>query len=185
MLEEKHGRAKFDAWMKSYFTKFAFQSISSEQFLSFLHETFPGEDLSGWLNQPGLPPDAPKVTYDFETRPRREWVTQEWLHWLRAMPESITAAEMSALDQQWAFTDNGNSEIAMQWLLMAIRAGYSPAWARLEEFLIGVGRRKFVKPLYEALAKTTDGKARAKSIYAKARPGYHPITQTTVDAILK
>lgn len=185
MLEEKHGRAKFDAWMKSYFAKFAFQSISSEQFLAFLHETFPGDDLSAWLHQPGLPASAPKVTFDFETKPRREWVTQEWLHWLRAMPDSTTAAELSALDQQWAFTENGNSEIAAQWLLMAIRAGYSPAWPRLEEFLVGVGRRKFVKPLYEALARTSDGKARARAIYAKARPGYHPITQATVDAILK
>ena len=78
-----------------------------------------------------------------------------------------------------------NSEITAQWLLMAIRAGYSPAWPRLEAFLIGVGRRKFVKPLFEALVKTPDGKARAKAIYAKARPVYHPITQATVDAILK
>jgi leukotriene-A4 hydrolase len=185
MLEEKHGRAKFDSWMKSYFAKFAFQSIDSEQFQAFLSETFPGEDLNAWLNQPGLPPTAPKVTFDFETKPRREWVTQEWLHWLRAMPESTTAAELSALDQQWAFTENGNSEIAAQWLMMSIRAGYSPAWPRLEQFLIGVGRRKFVKPLYEAMAKTTDGKTRARAIYAKARPGYHPITQTSVDAILK
>ncbi|MCK7507739.1 MAG: hypothetical protein MZV70_29275 [Desulfobacterales bacterium] len=44
MLEEKHGRAKFDAWMKSYFAKFAFQSIDSEQFQAFLSEKFPGED---------------------------------------------------------------------------------------------------------------------------------------------
>lgn len=185
MLEEKHGRAKFDAWMKSYFAKFAFQSIDSDQFLAFLHETFPGEDLSAWLHQPGLPASAPEVSFDFESRPRREWVTQEWLHWLRAMPESVTAAELSALDQQWGLTANGNAEIASQWLLMAIRAGYSPAWPRLEEFLIGVGRRKLIKPLYEALAGTPSGKARARAIYAKARPGYHPITQTTVDAVLK
>jgi aminopeptidase N len=185
MLEEKHGRAKFDAWMKSYFAKFAFQSIDSGQFQAFLSETFPGEDLNAWLNEPGLPPGAPKVTFDFETKPRREWVTQEWLHWLRAMPESTTAAELSALDQQWAFTENGNSEIAAQWLIMSIRAAYSPAWPRLEQFLIGVGRRKFVKPLYEAMAKTPDGKTRARAIYAKARPGYHPITQTSVDAVLR
>jgi hypothetical protein len=48
-----------------------------------------------------------------------------------------------------------------------------------------VGRRKFVKPLFEALVKEPGGRERAKNIYAKARPGYHPITQATVDAILK
>jgi hypothetical protein len=68
---------------------------------------------------------------------------------------------------------------------MAVRTGYKPADARLEQFLIEVGRRKYVKPLYEEFAKTPRGKARAQAIYAKARPGYHPITQSTVDAILK
>ena len=60
-----------------------------------------------------------------------------------------------------------------------------PAYPRLEQFLIEVGRRKFVKPLFEALVKAPGGLERAKNIYAKARPGYHPITQTTIDAILK
>ena len=68
---------------------------------------------------------------------------------------------------------------------MAIRNHYRAADQRLEEFLISVGRRKYVKPLYEELAKTPEGKERARAIYAKARPGYHPITSATVDAILK
>jgi hypothetical protein len=42
-----------------------------------------------------------------------------------------------------------------------------------------------VKPLYEELARTPEGKQRARAIYAKARPGYHPITAAAVDAILK
>jgi hypothetical protein len=35
------------------------------------------------------------------------------------------------------------------------------------------------------MAKTPEGKARAAAIYKTARPGYHPITASTVDAILK
>jgi hypothetical protein len=185
MLEEKHGRAKFDAWIRSYFDRFAFESITTEQFVAYLHETFPGEDVRAWIDEPGLPRTAPLVTYDFETKPRKGWATQEWLHWLRQMPEGITAAQMAVLDREWDFTSTGNSEVAAQWLLMSIRAGYRPAERRLEQFLVEVGRRKFVKPLYEALVKTAGGKARARAIYEKARPGYHPITQATVDALLK
>jgi aminopeptidase N len=185
MLEQKHGRAKFDAWLRSYFDRFAFESIGTAQFLAYLNETFPGENLEQWIHEPGIPPDAPRVTYDFESTPRKTWATQEWLHWLRQMPASASSAQLGALDREWDFTRNGNSEIAAQWLLMAIRANYAAAYARLEEFLVGVGRRKFVKPLYEELAKTPDGKARAQVIYRKARPGYHPITQATVDGILK
>jgi hypothetical protein len=47
-----------------------------------------------------------------------------------------------------------------------------------------MGRRKFLKPLYEALVKTPEGRARALEIYRKARPTYHPIAVTTVDEIV-
>jgi len=50
---------------------------------------------------------------------------------------------------------------------------------------VSVGRRKYLKPLYEVLVKTPDGRARAAAIYKKARPGYHPIAAATVDGIVK
>jgi hypothetical protein len=86
---------------------------------------------------------------------------------------------MRELDSTYHLTRSGNDEILDQWLLMAIRNRYEPAYPRLERFLIDVGRRKFVKPLYEAM----DVK-QAAAIYEKARPGYHPITQATIDAII-
>jgi hypothetical protein len=104
---------------------------------------------------------------------------------MRGLPAGISAGEMRELDRRWSFTESGNSEILSQWLLMAIRAGYEPAYPALERFLVEVGRRKFVKPLFEALRKAPGGRERAQAIYAKARPGYHPITQSAVDALLK
>jgi leukotriene-A4 hydrolase len=184
-LEERHGRDRLDAFLKRYFDRFAFQSITTEDFVAALRESFPRDDVSEWLNQPGLPSDAPKISFDFESVPKKAWSTQEWLHWLRNQPQPIAPAHLLELDNQWDFTHSGNSEITAQWLEMAIQAGYEPAYPRLEEFLIEVGRRKFVKPLFEALVKAPGGVERAKNICAKARPGYHPITQATVDALLK
>jgi len=185
MLEEKYGRTRFDAFLRGYFQRYAFQSIGHEQFLAELERAFPGEDVSDWLHAPGLPARAPRISYDFESTPKRTWTTQEWLHYLRQLPADLPASTMAELDRRWDFTSSGNAEIAAQWLRMAIRAGYPPAWPRLESFLVEVGRRKFVKPLFEELVKTPEGKKRAEAIYAKARPGYHPITQSTVDGILK
>jgi hypothetical protein len=68
---------------------------------------------------------------------------------------------------------------------MSIRNRYEAANARLEEFLLTIGRRKFIKPLYEELAKTPEGKARAVAIYRRARATYHPIAVTTIDDVLK
>jgi leukotriene-A4 hydrolase len=62
---------------------------------------------------------------------------------------------------------------------MAIRNRYAPASSRLEEFLTTVGRRKYVKPLYDAMDLKQAG-----AIYEKARPLYHPITQATIDALI-
>jgi hypothetical protein len=69
-------------------------------------------------------------------------------------------------------------------LEQAIKKQYTPAYDELEKFLTTVGRRKFVSPLYEAMAATNQ-REMARSIYGKARSNYHAVTIGTVDEILK
>jgi leukotriene A-4 hydrolase/aminopeptidase len=169
-------------------------------------------DVDEWIYRAGLPKNAPVPQSDtfegveeqaqayasgkmmagmiqttvFSSAERtRKWSTQEWLHFLKSLPENLGAKKMAELDSVFNLTKTGNSEIAFQWLLMSIKNKYSAADARLEEFLISIGRRKFVRPLFAELVKTPAGKLRAKTIYTKARPGYHPITQASIDEILK
>ena len=211
-LEETYGREQFDGFLRGYFDRHAFQSITTAQFLDDLRanlisrrpELAEHVPLDQWVRQPGLPASAPTppisaafARVESETSrwmrgeipigriATKEWSTQEWLHFLSVLPRQLGAAQMAELDQAFRFTRTGNSEILETWLLMAIRNHYRAADQRLEEFLTSVGRRKYVKPLYEELAKTPEGKQRARAIYAKARPGYHPITSATVDAILR
>jgi leukotriene-A4 hydrolase len=42
-----------------------------------------------------------------------------------------------------------------------------------------------IVPLYRDLAATPEGRALAAKIYARARDGYHPLTQSAVDQVLK
>jgi hypothetical protein len=65
-----------------------------------------------------------------------------------------------------------------------VRNRYQPGYARLEEYLTTVGRRKLIAPLYVELMKTPSGSEMAKRVYAKARPGYHPETVAAIDAIV-
>ena len=203
-LEEKYGREKFDAFLRQYFDHFAFQSITTETFVDYLQTNLLHRDtqfpLEEWLSKPGLPATAPRPTSGaFEKvaaearrwasnpssrSPKPAWTTQEWLHFLTALPPDLGAEKMRELDRAFSFTQSGNSEILDEWLLMAIRNRYTPAYRRLEEFLTSVGRRKYLKPLYEELVKTPDGRERAVAIYKKARPGYHPIAVRTIDGIL-
>jgi leukotriene-A4 hydrolase len=193
-IESAFGREKFDAYLKEYFGHFAFESITTAQSLDYLrsHMLAPA-DTNEWVFQPGLPASARVPTSEAfaavdlqladwlrgKKIDTSQWSTQEWLHFLRGLPRDLGAARMRQMDSAWKLTETGNDEILDQWLLMAIRNHYEPAYPRLEEFLTTVGRRKYVKPLYEAL----DLK-RATAIYDKARPMYHPITQATIDALI-
>ncbi len=209
-LESLFGRERFDAFLKGYFDHFAFQSITTADFETYLRETlFPEDpkaaepiDLHAWLRQPGLPADAPEPTSErfaaVEAEARRwldgqveardlttdDWSTLEWLRFLRTLPRDLPASRMAELDAAFGLTDRGNSEIIAQWLEMAIHTRYPPAGPRLEQFLTRVGRRKFLMPLYEALARTAEGKSQARAIYKQARRAYHPIAAESVDQLL-
>ena len=210
-LEELVGRARFDEFLRRYFDHFAFRSITTAEFASYLSEHLLGRDggkpaavpLEEWLERPGVPATAATPASESLTRVARaaeewtrgkpeaaragfpSWTTHERLQFLRRLPASPSAAQLRDLDRDFQLTRSTNAEIAFQWLLMAIRGGYAPADARLEEFLVGIGRRKFIKPLYEELVKTDAGRERAREIYRKARPGYHPIAVDTVDRIVE
>jgi len=231
-LEQTFGRTRFDSFLRSYFNHFAFQSITTEQFLAYLKQNLldkyptkaPPVPVDEWIEKPGLPASAPKPTSPAFARveehakrwlrneipatqiPMATWTTQERLHFLKFMqsafepspstggPADASATQLSQteksrlmgeLDRAFNLTRSGNSEIAFQWLLMSIQNKYEPAYPRLEEFLLSVGRRKFIRPLYQELAKTPEGKERALEIYRRARPTYHPIAVTTIDQDLK
>jgi leukotriene-A4 hydrolase len=210
-LEQTFGREKFDRFLRGYFDHFAFRSITTADFAAYLDRHLLKDSpklaaqvpVEEWLHKPGLPGTAPS----FRARAFEEvqiqakawvegkvkasalrtgaWSTPEWLHFLTMLPAKLTAAQMKELDEALGLTKRTNAEVLFQWLLLAVRHGYAQAYPRLEEFLTTQGRRKFLKPLYEELVKTPEGKDRARRIYEKARPNYHPIAVGTIDALLK
>jgi leukotriene-A4 hydrolase len=208
-IEEVFGRGSFDRFLRSYFDAHAFRSITTGQFVQYLErELFSLDralaaqiDLHKWLEEPGLPEDAPRpqsktlVEVDLQigrwkagTAPgdleTRGWVTQPWLHFLEGIGDALDAGAMAKLDEAFRFTSTGNSEVLDVWLRLAIQHRYAPADTRLENFLMTVGRRKYLEPLYKEMVKTGEGKVRANAIYAKARPLYHAMTTGTIDEIL-
>ena len=92
---------------------------------------------------------------------------------------------MRDLDDNFKFTQTGNSEIACDWFKHCIDNQYDVAFPALSDFLIRVGRRKFLTPLYTRLAKTPQNKALGKEVYQTARKGYHSVSYHTIDEVLK
>jgi hypothetical protein len=46
-----------------------------------------------------------------------------------------------------------------------------------------IGRIYLTTPVYRAFAATPDGLTYAKAAYAKAKDGYHPLTQQVIEGI--
>ncbi len=205
-LESVVGRRKWDEFVKGYFNTFAFQSMNTERFLDYLKKELPQAyrqvDVPAWVYGRGLPADAIRVkSTRFEevekaalalkmgNQPTQEytknWSAHEWLHFVRLLPETMTPTQMTQLDKAFRFTESGNNELLAAWLLPAVRNRYEPAYPALENFLVTVGRRKFLVPLYNELTKTPEGRKRAAAIYRKARPNYHSVATGTLDQLLK
>ena len=205
-LENRFGRADFDAWLKSYFDRHAFQSMTTAKLVEDLRQNLlakhPGKvtdaEIEEWVYGPGIPANAPKVeSRKFSTvdaariawsgsaiLPDKSitdaWGTQEWVRFLEGMPDTLKPEQLKQIDEAFKFTGTPNGEIAQRWYPLAERSGYADARAEMGKFLERVGRRKLIMPTYKALVATPEGLAFAKQVFANAKPGYHPITTGSV-----
>ena len=209
-LEQRFGREVFDPFLRGWFDDHAFQSADTDQFVAYLRahllaknpNAVSAEELDAWLRQPGIPGFAPpsqsRTFSNVDTariawrgsgqlpNPQiaDEWGTQAWVHFLEGMGDTLKPEQLAQLDAAYGFTGTANGEIAMRWYPLAIRSGYDAALPAAGEFIQRVGRRKLIMPIYEELAKTPEGLAFAREVFARARPGYHPITTASVEALL-
>lgn len=115
---------------------------------------------------------------------RDRYITQEWQAFIRRLPRDIDIEKLKLLDRKLNFKGWGNAEIATEWYVLGIEAGYTDIRPEMEKFLNKVGRRKFLLPIYKALAKTPENLKWARGVYAKARPNYHAVSQETMDELL-
>jgi len=126
------------------------------------------------------------------TIPWAGWSTQERQRFLAWRPEGrtgtadwLTDAQLADLEATLNLRQEGNAELVFAWLQIAVQHRFQPAVPTLEHFLTTMGRRKFVLPLFTSLWAEGDwGRSIATPLYARARPGYHPVTTGSVDAVV-
>ncbi len=210
-LEERFGREKFDPFLKNYFNDFAFQSVTTEDFLGYLQtelrdanpDAVSDAEITEWVYKPGLPSSAKDPMSDAFAKVNaqsrawqmgifnaadiqtQDWSTHEWLHFLNTLPGDLSQAQFAELDEQFKLSGTQNAETAFAWYMQTIKGGYMPAKDDLENFLMTVGRGKFIYRLYGALAAQPDQKDWSAAVYKNARPGYHPIAQRRIDAVFE
>ncbi|MCD9088227.1 M1 family metallopeptidase [Stenotrophomonas sp. SY1] len=209
-LEQRFGRAVFDPFLRGWFNDHAFQSANTDQFVAYMTKNLLPKnpqavteaELKAWLEEPGIPAFAQKArSRNFavvdtariaflgsesvpSSQVTNEWGTQEWVRFIDGLGQTMPVEKLAQLDKAYHFTGTPNGEIAMRWYPLTIRSGYAEAQTAAGEFIQKVGRRKLVLPIYAELLKTPEGLAFAKDVFAKAKPGYHPITTASVEDMI-
>jgi len=211
-IEAKVGREAFDRFLRQWFDEHAFTSATTQEFVSFLQERLlssrPGvvtdAQIQEWLHSDSIPAFAvlPQSDAFMKVEQVRDawlnggaiaqlamtastWSTQEWMHFIDSLPRRMESNRLAGLDRRFTLSDSPNAEIAHVWFRLAIANHYTPAYPAMERYMVQIGRRKLIVPLYRDLATTPEGRTLAMKIYDKARAGYHPMTQDGVENTLR
>lgn len=209
-IERIVGRKKMDVFLKNYFQSNAFKTMDTKGFLNYLDEHLIKGDTSltklvnanAWIYESDLPEAKPtlqsvrldkveeslaayragKKAKELSTQ---KWSSHEYLYFIRGLSKELRPEQMEELHEVFNFANSGNSELQAAWFDHVIRHQYKTDYKALESFLNEVGRRKFLMPLYTALASTPNGKIYAREIYRKARANYHYVSIQSLDELLK
>eukprot|EP00092_Neocalanus_flemingeri_P025555 GFUD01027706.1.p1 GENE.GFUD01027706.1~~GFUD01027706.1.p1 ORF type:complete len:609 (+),score=139.71 GFUD01027706.1:320-2146(+) len=174
------GAVLFEPFLKSYYKKFAYQSIHSDTFKSYFLEYFANVesvktiDWDTWFNKPGMP--IYKPNFD-ESLAQACWeLAKKWQTWDISTPapfdkefESFSATQKqeflgtllndSPLDHtklekmgaMYSLDSCSNVEIVFRWIRLGIKARWEPSLAEALKLATVQGRMKFVRPLFKDL----------------------------------
>ncbi len=207
-LEKEVGRTKMDEFLKNYFKKHAFTTITTERFITYLEENLllPNKikfNTKEWIYEQGIPKNQAAITSNklevvmqvIEKWEKgmisaqeiciQDWKIQQKIHFIRNIPSTISLQKLTELDKQCGFTNTTNSYIAMVWFEQAIKHNYhgNNVHQKIESFLTTIGRRWYVSTIYSAL-KNNGKHDVALKIYTNARKNYHSVTVNTIDKML-
>ncbi|HET7437211.1 MAG TPA: M1 family aminopeptidase/hydrolase [Thermoanaerobaculia bacterium] len=206
-LEKSIGRESFDAFLKDYFSTFAFRWMDSATFLSYLRQrALAGRSdveaqlqLDRWVYQSGLPENvgapAHSALYDRvsaeATRFRSgtkiaQLNTTNWtdveIDLFLSLTSQALLTRMSEVDAFWHLSERKTPPL--NWMVASARSGYQPGLAGVERVLLRGGSNSQVLTLYYALMDSTAGKNLAKSSFLQAHDRYDESVAAQVQSLL-
>ena len=196
-IAESVGPGRFLAFLRGYLTEFRLRSVTGEEVVAYARERLPGAvDYDEWLHGTGLPADAPAIASPLLDAVRAAgqaapdpdtaaaWSADEWQAYLAGLRPPVPGRLLAELDGRYQLTASTNPEILRLWLTAALSSGYPAAVPAAVDLLGRVGRLKYLKPLYGALAGNPATRALARECFQRNRGRYHPIAVTVIGARL-
>ena len=210
-MENIFGRETFDQFLAAYFNHFAFQSISSEQFLDYLDQNLlqkhPGKfsrtQAEEWLYKPGLPSDTPipqSETLEQSAQlagswaagevpvsdiPLSDWSPHATVHFINSLPVELSETQLNELDNSFGFSQTRNAEIGRTWFIQVAARRHLPAYKAMEAHLNRFGRTRLIYSIYMALAKNGSDAELSRTLFEDAKNKYHPLTVMAIESGFK
>jgi leukotriene-A4 hydrolase len=208
-LEALYGREIFDRYMAEYFDHFAFQAISTEQFVEYIEQrllkAYPGiytrTQLEEWLYAPGIPAGVtvPNSKNLEETSamaaawsvgelaagelPAEEWSPQAMVWFIKALPRDLGEGQLRELDETLGLSTSRNAEIARAWFIEVASRKHRPAYNDMQLHLGRYGRTRLIRPVYQALIENGEDLDFAEEVFTAERDNYHPLTVAAIEAL--
>jgi hypothetical protein len=202
-IERVVGRQAFSRWLRSYLDAFRFGAITTEEFEAHIEAGLPGAlakaNARAWIDGEGVPASAkPQTSARLSsiellassgsvptTAQTKGWTPIEWALYLESVPRPAPAALCKGLDDAFKLTASTNFDVLVPWLTLALKSGYTAVMPRVEQVVAEVGRMKYLRPLYTALAANPVTREAAAQLLAKHSASYHPIARQMVDGVLR
>ena len=205
-LENAYGREIFDQFIADYFGDFAFEVITTEDFVDYLdkrllsvhHGILTREQVERWMYEPGLPDDAIVPTsrnleeaaelaalwssgeVDTADLPASDWSPQATIHFINNLDAELPTKNLVELDEALGLSDTQNAEIGRTWFIQVAKRRHEPAYEKLAEHVQRFGRVRLIRPVYVALAENGSDRELARHLFEAARGEYHPITNSSI-----
>jgi aminopeptidase N len=205
MLEDRIGRATFDAFLRRYCQIFAFRWVDDQNFLALLRAEVlnarPGLEvslrLSEWLYEPGIPSN---ITAPTASTANTRAIDRATLFNSGTPMSALDPASWKALDialfLQFAAIGPRMADIdaalrlsarvvpPSAWMLASIRNNYAPGNAAVDRVLASIGPRGTIIALYRELVTTAAGRERAQRLFNLYGSRYDPQARREIEAML-
>lgn len=204
-LEEAVGRETFDPFIQKYMQRFKFQSLTTEEFLTFLEAELPevGEkvNIQDWVYKPGVPEGGFQVESELYAEaiaalqafqdgnlPNQVqvsgWMYSQSAAFLQGLPDKMTIEECKQVDQLFDLENSRDAGLLYLFFPRCITSGYEDMLPRIEELVARIGRGAYIAPIFRALAKEEWSQPHARRIFEQVRERYHPLAATNIEGIL-
>jgi leukotriene-A4 hydrolase len=189
---------KFEEFLKSYFSKFASQSITADDmknyFINYFTPTVSADKLNSiewdkWFFSEGYP--VVKNEFDSSKADAAKQLAQKWINnesdktqvslaeWSSNQiclfldtlleQEALSHQVVDELEEAYKFTERKNMEIRFRFLMIALKSNYEKYYPAAAKLATEQGRMKFTRPLFRALNKATNGRDIAVQAFTKHR----------------